>query len=405
MDRSEKPKSETTIHAREVAMLCKGDDGYGVAAVLKQYAQNVPEFHFVCLGPGAMYDWLKQNGNHVHLVEGLAGFTATSSIQTLSRFPRAMFLARRDALRLHRLLQSLGVRIIHAHWLPQHMIAGHMRRLGYSSVWHIHGNMTSSRLFGYGVKLNHSLARWGADLLIPVSDFIASNWRGAGVPIHTIHNAANVIFDGPNDLELNPIRCVIAGRLIEDKGHHLAVQAVLSARAAGHDVQLDVFGGPLDNNSYFDRLRTLAEQSRPQECIRFMGFSKDLRLLHQSYALGLQCRISPEPCSVWVCETLLDGLPLIASDSGGTSELVEEGITGFMFRSGDVEDLTSKLIKMAADLSGLKAMRRHAYARGQKHFRLNRFLAQTFEAYETLRASPTVGTIMRIGNHKESLHQ
>jgi glycosyltransferase involved in cell wall biosynthesis len=106
-----------------------------------------------------------------------------------------------------------------------------------------------------------------------------------------------------------------------------------------------------------------------------------------------------------VCETLLDGLPLIASDSGGTSELVEDGITGLMFRSGDVEDLTSKLIRIAADPNGLKAMRHHAYARGQKHFSLDRFLSQTFEAYEVLRTRPPVGTSMRIGNRTESLPQ
>lgn len=388
---SQNETSRTVPRTCEIAMLCKGDDAYGVAAVLKLYAQCLPDIQFICLGPGSMFDWLRQNGNHVYLMEGLANFTATSSVRTLIRLPFALVKARRDATRLHKLFQRLGIRIVHAHWLAQHIIAGHMRSLGYSTVWHIHGNMNSRRMFGLGVRLNHCLARWGADLLIPVSNFIGSKWRGAGVPIQTIHNVANVIFNEPNEAATYPIRCVIAGRLTEDKGHHFALQAVLSARAAGYDVRLDIFGGPLENNSYFDQLKSLAEQSGQQECIRFMGFCTDLRRHHQSYSLGLQCRISPEPCSMWVCETLVDGLPLIAADSGGTPELVDDRVTGILFRSGDVEDLTAKLIKVAADPSGLNAMRRHAFARGQKLFRLERFITQTVEAYSTLTPGATTG--------------
>jgi glycosyltransferase involved in cell wall biosynthesis len=94
---------------------------------------------------------------------------------------------------------------------------------------------------------------------------------------------------------------------------------------------------------------------------------------------------------MWVCETLVDGLPLIAADSGGTPELVDDRVTGILFRSGNVEDLTTNLIKVAADPSGLNAMRRHAFARGQKLFRLERFIRQTVEAYSALIPRTTIG--------------
>jgi glycosyltransferase involved in cell wall biosynthesis len=252
--------------------------------------------------------------------------------------------------------------------------------------------MNPRRIFGLGVKLNHYLAQWGADLIIAVSNFTASYWRGAGVRIQVIHNVAPVIYDQVSEPATHPIHCVIAGHLTEDKGHHLAIQAVLSARAQGHDVRLDIFGGPLESNPYFDRLKQIVKQSHQQEYIRFMGFRPDLRQHHQSYNIGLQCRIGPEPCSVWVCETLLDGLPLVAADSGGTPELIEDGLTGLLFRSGDVEDLTSKLIKLVVDPSGLKAMRHHACARGQRLFRLDRFISQTSEAYTSvIPSSPETG--------------
>ncbi|MCC7472570.1 glycosyltransferase family 4 protein [Candidatus Nomurabacteria bacterium] len=363
------------------AMLCKGDDGYGVASVLKLYARNAPELQFVCLQPGTMFDWLKHNGNRVHLVKGLSSFTATSSARTLMQLPAVMTKAYQSATALHKLFQQLGIRVVHAHWLPQHIIAGHLRKLGYASVWHIHGNMSQRRLFGLGTKLNHRLAQWGADLLIPVSDFIGSNWKGAGVPIRVIHNAAPKLFEGPNERRDDHIRCVIAGRLTEDKGHHLAIQAVLNARAAGHDVRLDVFGGPLDRNPYVDDLNRLVSRSNAANYVRFMGFADNLREQHQLYDLGLQCRLSPEPCSMWVCETLVDGLPLIAADAGGTAELIEDEVTGVLFSSGDVSDLTSKLLTLIENRRHLNMMRSAAYERGRHLFGVERFISETYDAY------------------------
>lgn len=392
----EKMPSLAISSKKQVAMLCKGDDAYGVASVLKLYAHNSLDIHFVCLGPGPMFEWLKNNGNQVYLVEGLSTFTATSSARTLLQLPFAMLKARRSAAKLHDLFQHLGIHVVHAHWLAQHMIAGHLRSFGYVSVWHIHGNMNPRRMFGIGARLNHLLAKWGADLLIPVSNFIASNWLGAGVPMRALHNVAPTIFEGPNDPGSNPIRCVIAGRLTEDKGHHLAIQAVLSARAAGYDVRLDIFGGPLENNAYFEKLTSMVQQSKEAECIRFFGFTENLRLRkqHQSYNLGLQCRISPEPCGIWVCEAMVDGLPVLAGDAGGPSELIDDNVSGVLFKSGDLQDLTSKLIKLVASPNTLKVMRGQAYARGQALFKPERFIAQTFEAYALV--TPCLPTTRRI---------
>jgi hypothetical protein len=260
-----------------------------------------------------------------------------------------------------------------------------MRRLGYKAVWQIHNNMNRKRLFGLGIKLNHWLAQWGADAIWAVSGFIAGNWEGSGVSTYTIRNAAGAVFPSANQLGHEaPLRCLIAGRMTESKGHHLAVEAVIAARRAGMNVCLDVFGGPTEHNPYADQLRRMIAAAGEQDAIEFKGFSKDLRRMHQSYHLGLQCRIDPEPCSFWVCETLVDGLPLVASASGGTPELVEDGVTGLLFRPGDVKDLTEKLIQLARDPQRISAMRVATFKRGQRDFSVARFVKQVREAWAAL---------------------
>lgn len=369
----------------DVAMLFNGDEVYGIGTIVKLYAVGMPNMSFVAPGEGPMVDWLKANGNRVDVVPGLVNFAeGGAALLTVAKMPAVMLEARRTAARFDELLRPRCIRIVHAQWRAQQLIAGFMRRLGYQSVWQINNTMNPNRLFSLGPKLNHRLAKWGADLLLPASAAIGKNWLGSGVPSITIHNAAIPKFSHPNELPEQPIRCLIAGRLEHLKGHHLAVEAVVNARQAGLNVCLDVYGGPLDDNPYADELRSKISAAQCQDYIHLLGFDSALRDKHQHYHLGLQCRIDVEPCSLWVCEALVDGLPLVASATGGTPELVEDGVTGLLYRGGDSADLTEKLLKLARDPIRLRGMRARAFERGNKYFSLDEFIRQTLAAYDSL---------------------
>ncbi|TWT36718.1 GDP-mannose-dependent alpha-(1-6)-phosphatidylinositol monomannoside mannosyltransferase [Posidoniimonas corsicana] len=373
------------ITPENVAMLVKGDEVYGIGTIERLYAEGWPGMTFVCMSRGYTHDWLVEHGARVELVEGLAAFRDGNSVRAVTTAPLAMRQAKRDARRVHALLSGRGVKIVHTQWKPQQMIAGHMRRLGYKSVWQINNNMKPQRLGGLGGVLSHRFARWGADLLMPASDFIAANWRGCGVRAVTIRNAAPKLFDQLSPVpDAPPTRCLVAGRLQESKGHHTAVEAVIAARERGHDVRLDIFGGPLEENAYADGLRRRIAGAGAEDAITFQGFCTDLRERHQSYHLGLQCRIDPEPCSLWVCETMVDGLPLLASATGGTPELVADGDTGRLYPAGDADALAGLLSELAADPAELARMREAAYRRGQEQFLNTRMLDQTLEAYNSL---------------------
>lgn len=365
-----------------VAMLCNGDEVYGIGTILKLYAQGWPKALFIAPMEGPMVDWLRANGNRVEVVDGLAQFhEGGASLVTLLKMPAVLQRARQMANRIDELVRPQGIRIIHSQWRAQQIVGGFLRKRGYQSVWQINNTMNRQRLYGLGQKLSHRLAKWGADMLLPASDAIGDNWQGCGVPMITIRNAAVPLYAQPNELPESPIRCLVAGRLEHDKGHHLATEAVIRARQTGADVRLDIFGGPIEGNPYADALRQRIREAGCEDAIRLMGFQSDLRQRHQQYHLGFQCRISPEPCSLWVCETLVDGLPLVASATGGTPELVEDGVTGLLFRGDDVDDLSAKLLVLVRDPARLRAMRRKAFERGQNKFTLKRFLSETQEAY------------------------
>ena len=45
-----------------------------------------------------------------------------------------------------------------------------------------------------------------------------------------------------------------------------------------------------------------------------------------------------------VSEAMACGLPVIVSDAPGASEMVEDGVTGYVFKCGDTTDLQKKLL-------------------------------------------------------------
>lgn len=369
---------------KKVAMICSGTELYGVGSVLKLYAQKLQSITFICLSDGALYEWLIENGNKVILLPGGESFKVTSTLAALFKFPLLLFRNWFLSKKLKTIVKEQNIEILHCHWLPHQILAGFIRSKNLKVIWHIHNNMSYTRLFGLSRIINLVLAKWGADIIMPVSEYIGNNWQASGKPISVVRNGVYPYYEAPNQPDNDPLKCVIAGRLCEDKGHHVAVAAVINANQKGYKVSLDIYGGPIENNPYYDDLRRQVIDNNLQDSIRFLGFRNDLRENHQKYDLGLQCRIEPEPCGVWICETLVDGLPLIASRTGGTPELVEDGVTGLLFEGNNVMDLTEKLINLISDRAKLKTMRAAAFKRGLSSFTVDRFIDDTISVYSQL---------------------
>lgn len=379
------PATKRLVEPSQVAMLVIGDEVYGIGTIEKLYAEAWPDMTFVCLGTGPLHDWLLARKANVELVPGLRRFAESRSLSTVAKMPLVFQQAKRDAQNIHERIAGRGIRIVHAQWRAQQIIAGYLRRFGYRAVWQINNTMNPRRLFGLGKTLNHRLAKWGADLLLPASDYIGANWQGCGVPIKTIRNAAVPLLDSPSALPLDgPVRAIVAGRIDPTKGHHVAIAAVAEARRQGCEVTLDVLGGPLDDNSYADELRKQIADSKLEGVVTLKGFCPDIREQHPRYHVAFQCRINPEPCSLWVCETMVDGLPIIASANGGTPELVADGESGYLVASGSVDELSRRLIELCRNRELLAKMRVAAFERGAKHFTLQRFANETLAAYATV---------------------
>jgi glycosyltransferase involved in cell wall biosynthesis len=145
-----------------------------------------------------------------------------------------------------------------------------------------------------------------------------------------------------------------AARLVPAKGLDLAINAFRASRLPHQGYRYLIAGaGPLEaelKRKAGDALGT---------SIRFIGFqqpSDNLALMHHADVFILPSVY--EPHGIVVQESLAAGTPVLASDVVGAAyDLVEAGVNGQIFRSGDSSDLQAKLASMLADAPRLAQMR------------------------------------------------
>lgn len=77
----------------------------------------------------------------------------------------------------------------------------------------------------------------------------------------------------------------------------------------------------------------------------FVGFKTgdELKKLIQKAAVSVCPSEIYENCPYSVIESQIYGTPVVASRMGGISELIQDGITGFLFEAGNAEELEQKL--------------------------------------------------------------
>ena len=78
------------------------------------------------------------------------------------------------------------------------------------------------------------------------------------------------------------------------------------------------------------------------------------------------------------------GLPVVASDVGGTREALHDGETGYLYSPGDAAELTRLLLKLAHDPALAAGMGGRGLTRVRERFDVKRMVRETAALYEQL---------------------
>jgi len=175
----------------------------------------------------------------------------------------------------------------------------------------------------------------------------------AGIPVahaRVIHTGLDVqeFTNGSQPLqkeENRPLKLLYAGRLSAEKGVNTVIQAMgeLVKTIGRYAIHLQLAGA--GQESYENELRDSVRQLGLEDVVTFLGRvpSKEMPALMQSCDVLIVSSIWPEPFARVVLEGMVSRMVVVATPTGGTSEIVEDRENGLLFPAGDSSALAQQI--------------------------------------------------------------
>lgn len=137
----------------------------------------------------------------------------------------------------------------------------------------------------------------------------------------------------------SPLRFVFISRIRKEKGIDQYLEAAKIIKAEHENVEFHVVG-PCEDN-YKDLLRDLQNKN----IIIFHGAVTDVRPVLANIHCTIHPSYYPEGMSNVLLESCANGRPIITTDRSGCREIVEDGITGYIVKQRNVDELVDRIRK------------------------------------------------------------
>jgi len=166
-----------------------------------------------------------------------------------------------------------------------------------------------------------------------------------------------------------PIRFLMAGRLIKEKGVKEFVEAAVKLRTEGVGAEFTLMGSLDDTYGTSSVTDKDLKNWDHSSIVEHVGFHEDVRDIINSH----DCLVLPSYYSEGVPRILLEaagmGKPIITTDMPGCRDAVLDGITGYLCKPRDVDDLVSKMKKVIdVDIDDFVLMGQEARKNAVKEF-------------------------------------
>lgn len=196
-------------------------------------------------------------------------------------------------------------------------------------------------------------------------------------------------------LAIPPNRTVIGcvGRMQPWKNHHLVAQAVGRLIDAGRDVHLVVAGATAHGRSpgYEEALHRSVREAGLTDRVSFVGQQPDVDLffaLFDVFVLGS----ADEPFGLVVLEAMASGVPTIAVDCAGPSEILEHSRTGLLVKEATVDNFLAAITQLVDEPDHRALLADAALAEYRYRFTVERMVGEFEGQLTRLATRSEVGT-------------
>ncbi len=258
--------------------------------------------------------------------------------------------------KLKKLIRRIDPQIVHTHGSLSGRIAG--KQCGKTVIFTRHSAFPVPEYMkkGPGRWLNKFVNEHYADAIIAVSPATAENLTDGGVSEKLIHVMMNgvepvkrrspdecAVFRREHGIRPTDFVMGIIARVEPYKGHMDLLEAM--AGIARPELKLIIAGTGSDEENVREAIKRLGLEDR----VIYLGFVDDVSLPLSVLDVQVNASWGTEASSIAMLEGFSMGLGVIASDYGGNSWQVRDGVSGLLYKARDVSELRERIERLMDD--------------------------------------------------------
>ncbi len=164
----------------------------------------------------------------------------------------------------------------------------------------------------------------------------------------------------------NAVKNIVYTGVLQPGKHQMELlQATALLKKKGRsDLHITLIG---DGDDYRRELEEYVSRENISELVTFAGYQKNIKELLEKMDIGVICSRA-EGFGLATCEYMAASLPVVGARSGATPELVENGVSGYIYEPGNIRELAESLEKLLDDPEKAESMGRSGRERVERLF-------------------------------------
>jgi glycosyltransferase involved in cell wall biosynthesis len=298
------------------------------------------------------------------------------------------------AWRFARVVKRLAPDVIHAHDPHGVAMASLALSLGAGSANAGRAPaLVASRRVDFHLRGN-SFSRWKyrqVDCFIAASEAIRQMLVGDGVPAEqtvTVHEGIDVdhVLAAPpvnvHEAFFLPHGAPVVGNiaaLVPHKGHRYLIDAAHLVVQQVPDARFVILG----EGDLREHLQKQVHEHRLEKHVLLPGFRIDVLGCLKAFDVFVMSSVT-EGLGTSLLDAMAASRPIVATTAGGIPEIVEDGVNGLLVPPRDQQALADAVVRALNDADLRRRMGEAGFARVNERFTVERMVAETAAAYESV---------------------
>lgn len=304
---------------------------------------------------------------------------------------RCLFMTYINSHTLVKYIKTNKIDLIHTNNLCtiDGIVCSHIAKIPH--IWHVREFLEEDYAicFLLSDRIMSLFFSWNKQIIY-ISEAIANKHKSIIGPSCIIHDGISFTANKNISHENNKFIFLFAGVFQENKGIIDAIYAFSSVIKQKSNCELWIAGDTSRNVELKRTLDDIIEKENITQNVKYMGYRNDLESIMPHINCGLVCSRLEGLGRVTV-EYMRSRTPVIGADTGGTIEIITDNITGYLYQSGNINDLCKKMLSVMENYNNkeMDELLERAYDFSLNEFSMYTYATKVLDVYNDVLSRST----------------